>query len=279
MSMFSDEDQDFGGVVAGPLGNYHQGAVGPLRALAVRRAGVVEAYLFHGVGEEKDRAGILARREGGFEPDGAGYWSDRLRALHAAGMSAVDAIGSLAGASGPEVAGIVDREYVGFASKDAAKAALEPERFDASDRGRPSRDEIDTALRGDARMTEAVRQSIRELDAALAVRPTSEPVTVTLTRTRASLPEALAAGTTVHEPTYLAASLLGDRTLPSNADIVVKLVVPQGTPAIYHPASLPGDGGTLLLARGLHWRVERVIELPSQVVVTARVVGRGDTSI
>ncbi|MCK6066612.1 MULTISPECIES: hypothetical protein [Microbacterium] len=274
-SVFSDED--FSGKVSGDLPTYHAGPRGPIRAVAIRREGVVEAYLFHGVdGDEKDAAGLISRREGDFQPQGSGYWIEELRRRHDDGVPAAEAVASLAGTAGPAYAGAADTSFESFESKASAREALEPRRDDAPRRNepeakRPERTEIDAALRAGGALAPRIAESVRALDSALQVRPTPEPVVVTLVRSRDSLPTDLTMGTRIHEPAYLLSLLAGQDVLPPEAEVVVKLHVPAGVPALYQDASLPGEPGTLLLARGLDWEVLRVIDMPGQIVVTGRV--------
>jgi hypothetical protein len=173
---------------------------------------------------------------------------------------------------------VVDAEFVHFDSTRSAKRSLEPLDVAAGAQrdGGASREQIDAALRGEARMSARVRRAVEQLDSALAVRPTPTTLVVTLTCSRASLPDPLVPGVRVTEPAYLDASLVADLTLPPGAEVVVKLEVPPGVPALYLESSIPGEASTLLLARGLEWEVLRVIHASAPLVVTARVVPRGD---
>lgn len=273
--VFSDED--FSAKVSGDLPAYHAGPRGPIRAVAIRRDGVVEAYLFHGVDDdEKDAAGLISRREGDFQPQGSGYWLEELRRLHDEGVPAAEAVASLAGTAGPAYAGAADTSFESFESKASARGVLEPRRDNAPRRNEPpaklpERTEIDAALRAGGELAPRIAESVRALDSALQVRPTPEPVVVTLVRSRDSLPSDLTTGTRIHEPAYLLSLLAGQDVLPPDGEVVVKLHVSAGVPALYQDASLPGEPGTLLLARGLDWEVLRVIDMPGQTVVTGRV--------
>ncbi|MFC5338796.1 hypothetical protein [Leucobacter denitrificans] len=113
-----------------------------------------------------------------------------------------------------------------------------------------------------------------EIDETLELRPTPEAIVVTLVPTSARIPTALTQGDRVFEPSYLMSFLMGLSEPVEDIPLLVRLSVPAGTPALFQEPALPGNPGTLLLARGIEWEVMRVVKLPSQTMVTARVIER-----
>jgi hypothetical protein len=280
-SRFDDDVQ--GRVVGGPA-RYDFGARGPVFAAPVVRAGETVGYLFHGSEDEPDAAGLIARMQGDFQPDGSGYWLGVLRDLRAQDMPAAGAISSLLGSTGPASAGQVGSELRRYESKAALDLLLNPEKADSargrgadsSRRSEPdvSRSAIDAALRGESPLVPAAAARVAAIDTALAVKPTPDAIVVALTRASARIPDRLAPGARVFEPSFLTGYLAGrDERFPGQ-QIVVRLRVPPGVPALFQEPELPGDPGTLLLGRGIEWEVDRVVRMAEQTLVTAHVAAR-----
>lgn len=271
-------DEDVEARAVGPLKNFHAGAVGPLLALPITRDEIVDGYLYVGTGGESGRAGVQGRLSGDFEPAGSRYWSGRLRELFEQGVPALEAVESLRGVQGDAGLGQVGAELRRFASRQALIDALDPHRAGRSDvscrRAQVSRSEVDAVLRGEARPTPEIETAIRELDAALSKKPTPEPLVVAQGRARASLPAVLEPGTTVDEPAYPLTFLTNDSASAPVGEVLVTMRVPAGTPALFLPSEIPAESGTLMLARGLSWRVVRVFDGPDRTVVTGEIVSR-----
>ncbi len=269
-------DEDVEAKVAGPLKNFHAGAVGPLLALPIIRNGSIDGYLYAGVGDESGKAGVQGRLSGDFEPAGSRYWSGRLRELFEQGMPALEAVKSLRGAPGESGRGQAGSEMQRFASRQELIASLDPHRASRPDspdsRARVARSDVDAVLRGEARPTPEIETAVRDLDAALSQQPTSEPLVVAQGRARATLPAVLEPGTRVDEPAYLLTFLTSDAAAAPVGEVLVTMKVPAGTPALFLPSELPIESGTLVLARGLSWRVLRVFEGVDRTLVTGEVV-------
>jgi hypothetical protein len=283
--MGSRFDEDVQGRAVGGPPRYDFGARGPVFAVPVARDGETVAYLFHGSDDEPDAAGLISRMQGDFQPAGSGHWLGVLRELRAQEVPAAQAIQSLLGATGPVPAGRVGSELRRYESKSELEALLNPERRDST-RGRggaePSRgagsgvtrSAIDAALRGQTPLPPPVAERVAAIDSALAVKPTPEAVVVAMTPASAVIPDDLAPGVRVFEPSFLTTYLAGaDERFP-NQPIVVRLRVPAGIPALFQEAALPGSPGTLLLGRGVEWEVDRIVQLPGQTIVTAHVTAR-----
>lgn len=228
------------------------------------------------MGEESHKAGVQGRSSGDFEPGGSRYWSGRLRALFEQGVPAHEALETLRGAEGEPGRGRVGSEWRQFATRQELIEFLEPERAARPGRGvrggRFSREAIDAVLRGEARPTPETDAMIRDLDAALSVESTPEPLLVSLGRARANLPEDLRPGTRVHEPAFLLTDLSNGSGSAQEGEVSVSLRVPSGIPALFMPSEIPLAPGTLMLARGLAWRVIRVVEGPDRTYVTGEIV-------
>ncbi|KAA9108295.1 hypothetical protein [Microbacterium rhizomatis] len=112
------------------------------------------------------------------------------------------------------------------------------------------------------------------IDSALAVRPTVDPIVVTLTGASARIPDDPAPGTRTFEPSFLTSYLTGKDYRPFPQATVVRLLIPEGTPALFQEPALPDNPGTLLLGRGIEWEIDRVVTLPDHTLVTAHVVAR-----
>ncbi len=274
-------DEDVEGRAVSPLRNYHAGATGAVVAAPILRGSTVDGYLYRGVGAESQRAGIDARRGSDFDPAGAKYWRALLRERFSEGVPAAEAFDLLLGAAGPEEAGRVGSETVQFPSRQALFDALNPQAARSEDRrtgsaARATPSEIDSVLRGETRPSEAVETAIRDMDLALVQRPTPDPVLVSMTRDRGSLPESLTTGTVVQEPTYLVTELTSDARSIIGGDVLITLRVPSGVPALIQPPALPAHPPRLLLARGLSWRVLRVVEGDGRLLVTAELLAAHD---
>lgn len=271
-------DEDVEAKVAGPLKNFHAGAVGPLLALPIVRDDSIDGYLYVGVGDESGKAGVQGRLSGDFEPAGSRYWSGRLRELFEQGVPALEAVESLRGARGETGQGQAGTELQRFASRQELIDSLDPHRAARSDlsgrRAHVSRSDVDAVLRGEARPTPEIETAIRDLDAALSKKPTPEPLVVSQGRARATLPAVLEPGTRVDEPAYLLSFLDSDGASAPVGEVLVTMKVPAGTPALFLPSEMPIESGTLMLARGLAWRVLRVIEGPDRTLVTGEIVSK-----
>jgi hypothetical protein len=265
-----DVDDVQGRAVAGPP-RYNAAPAGAVKAAAVVRGGATVGYLYVGV-DDDDSAGLVATRAGDFQPEGSGYWLTRLRDLKQRGVPAPAAIEGLLGVEGPAPAGRVSPTLEEYPSKADLERFVNPESTSSSRRVRsasPSRDEIDAALSGKAPMTPPIRDRVAQLDDALARKPTPEAIVVTLTDRG---DERFSPGQSIREPGYLTARLLPvDRTVPGVRS-VVRLRVPPGIPALFQPPRQQGDSGILLLARGIEWVVDDVIDLPGQKAVVGHVI-------
>ncbi|WP_345801715.1 hypothetical protein AAIB33_01035 [Microbacterium sp. AZCO] len=264
--------------VSGPA-RYDFGARGPVFAAAVTRDGEVVAFLFHGDEDEPDAAGLMAAPGAGFEPTGSGYWLGELARLCESGVPAAEAVQGLLETSGPPVAGTVGTELRRYSGKHELKAMLDPKRMAADravrdSRTVPLRDRVDAALRGETPATKDVLGQIERLDAALAVKPTPDAVVVTLTPPAAVIPEDLAPGMRVFEPSFLTTYLTSSPEALPTVRRLVLLRVPAGVPALFTEASVPGGPGVLLLGRGIEWEVLRVLAGGRQEIITAKVVDR-----
>lgn len=127
--------------------------------------------------------------------------------------------------------------------------------------GPPDYKDINGALRGYAPMTEEVRQAVGNLDQALELRPVPEDVMVI----RETGWNALAGdiddlvGSVQQDPGYLSTALGNEPTFDKNADVVLHLEVPAGTPAMYlEGLSEYGGERELLLGRGQKYEVTDV---------------------
>lgn len=270
-------DEDVEARLVGPLKNYHAGAVHAVLALPIIRGDDVDGYLYIGVDDEAQKAGVQGKMSGDFEPGGSRYWSARLRAFFEQGIPASAAFEALRGAQGDHGRGRIGTELQRFASRRELIESLDPRPAPSAEHRRnerrsPSRSEIDQTLRGDARETAAVESTIRDMDAALTKQPTPEPLVVSMGRRRASLPVDLSPGTVVREPTYLVTVLTDDASTVVGGEVHVVLRVPEGVPALLQPSALPSHPPRLLIARGLSWRVLRVVESESGLLVTGEIV-------
>lgn len=288
--MSSRFDDDVQARITGGPERYWFGAQGPVYAVPIERDGSPVAFLFHGSDDEPDAAGLVASMSGDFQPVGSGHWLGVLAELRAKNVPAAEAIRSLVGATGPESAGRVGTELTRYDGKHELERLLNPSRPDRSRRaeqtGRErersaavSRQEIDDALRSDAPLTERVAERIRTLDAVLDAKPTREPIVVSLFPSSSRIPTSPEPGLTVVEPSYLTSFLASsDETLPAQP-VVVKLRVPPGTPALFIEPSVPGDAGTLLLGRGIHWTIDRVVSSNQSTLITGHVTARSPRSV
>ena len=272
-------DDDVEGRLVGAPTTYHFGPSGPVQAAPVVRDGETVGFLFHGSEDEPDAAGLMAAPGRDFEPAGSRYWLDELKRLFERGVPAAEAVRSLLGTSGPAVAGTAGTELRPYAGKYELKAILNPERIAADRAHREARpvplgQRVDAALRGETPVTPEVHGHIERLDTALAVKPTPDALVVTLTPAAAVIPDGLTPGTRVFEPSFLSTYLTSSPESFPTARRLVLLQVPEGVPAFFTEASLPGGPGVLVLGRGIEWEVLRVLTGEEQEIITARVVDR-----
>lgn len=252
--------------------------------MPVHKNDVTVAYLFHGSEQDPDSAGLISAVEGDFQPVGSGYWYRLLRVLYAKGLSAAEAVQSLLGAEGPEPAGRIGLELQRYENKRELDYIVNPSAADrrrsgmgADDERRipnMSRAEIDEALLARGPIPERIAERIRTLDEILSMKPTPEPLMVSLVPSSARIPDHLAPGVRMVEPTFLTAFLAGLDSHIARQSIVVKLRVPAGTPALLLNPAAPSEAGMLLLGRGIQWEVDRVEASPTGTLVTAHIVSR-----
>lgn len=270
-------DEDLHPRVVSGRPHYNFGAQGPVYAVPVVRGGETVGYLFHGAENEPDAAGLIATTSGDFQPKGSGHWSAALQRLREADVPAAEAVRSLLGTVGPEGAGAVGTELRRYDGKSVLDVELNPHkatRGTRRDAPASSRQVIDAALRGERAVTPEIWARVAKLDTALSAKPTPEAVVVALTRASALIPDDLATGSRVFEPSFLTSYLAKTGQRFPGVDLVVWLRVPAGTPALFREPSVAGDPGLLILGRGLEWQVDRVVDMEGQKVVTAHVVDR-----
>lgn len=282
--MSHGDDLDPSGVV---WHGYAPRASGAVTALPILDGREVRGYVWFADDPAENAAGTVGVLRG--DPAGGNSVvprAGRLRDAYAEGLSARDAVLGLAGTSDPDPRlGVVQTETASWPSLDALRAAANPPGSTPVPEGRgrgaaarpamvrpldSDRDEIDAVLRGEAESTPAVRARIEALDAALAGRPTPDPVVVWLPASAAHLgdPDGLE-GRTFEEPTYLRTRFDTKDADFGEAAVVVKLRVPAGVPALWleHAGGDPAAAGLLLLGRGLRWTASHVVRTAERTVV------------
>lgn len=262
-------------VTGGPA-RYAADATGPVAGAAVTDGDQLLGYLWYGEDPNEDAAGMVYRLADDRAGNASIAWYGRLRERKAAGTPSADAVGGLLGerAEHPS-AGAVGRELRRWPSLTALRDEVNPpeevaesapaRRLTAAESERAagpraSRAEIDAALRGLAPddWPPQVRRSVQDLDSALAMRPTPDPLVVLRTTSWAELgadPSSVA-DRVVAIPTFLQVRFAAQNTEMPDGEVAMRLRVPVGVPAMYLPGANPG----LLLGRGLGLRTTRLIE-------------------
>lgn len=107
--------------------SYNWAAREPVIAVPVVRERLTGAYIFHGLGDEDDAAGVLRRRNR--DAEGVGRcWSEELARMFREGTSAADAVGSLRGRRGAGGDGDVGADLHRFdGGKQELRDLLDPE--------------------------------------------------------------------------------------------------------------------------------------------------------
>lgn len=129
------------------------------------------------------------------------------------------------------------------------------------DSGPPDYSDINGALRGYAPMTEEVRQAVGNLDQALELQPVPEDVMVVRETGWDSFAGDIddLVGSVQQDPGYLSTALGNEPTFDKNAEVVLHLEVPAGTPAMYLAGlSEYSSERELLLGRGQKYEVTNV---------------------
>lgn len=133
---------------------------------------------------------------------------------------------------------------------------------------------LDAGLRGQFPMSDAMREQVDSLDAALRRKPVPETMVVARGTSLAAWPgepEALW-GERLIENAYFPTRL--GTIDPDGIDAVVHLRVPAGVPAMYTAPEGRPERGILILARGLEWTVDTVERAPSGTVILSATVQR-----
>jgi hypothetical protein len=277
-------DDGFYPIEVGGPPHYSAAIHGAVQSAPVLFDGEVEGYLVLGSDAEDDAATLLYRYGGKLEGAPWRYWYDRLLEMKSRGLPASVAVRSLLGESGPPGVGVIG----GTLSPAAGKRELDEElnsgvkerrlRRETARRGAsrppraPSREETDAALRGEADLTPAILTAIESIDSALALRPMPEPVVLTVWLPDGRVPDDLAPGDRVFEPTYLLGQASDPDRPPEWAAVHLALRIPESTPALYLEPESPLADPVFLLARGIEWEAVRILRDLTPAVVTARVV-------
>lgn len=266
-------DDDLHPKLVGERTDYFYGTQAEVLALPITANGQLEAYAFFSVDPAENAAGFVYRMTGPFP---AKDWYAHLAVQYAAGVSAEDAISRLRGAVSPDGVWEVATELRSAPDKDTLRAELNPsangELRSTQNEPAASHASVDAVLRGEARSTREVDAAIANLDQAVSVRPTAEPLVVAMPRTLASLPADLQPGTLVTEPTFLRTVLSTRETAFPDAEAVLTLRIEPGTPAVFVEPENSGTPGTLLLGRGLTWEITGAVTELTPTAVFGRVV-------
>lgn len=244
---------------------------GPVMAAPILVDGRMSGFVYFGVDDERIGGAH------GMTYDMHMYWVRRLEETHATGRSAAEAVRSLLGHRGPTGIGELSRDlrrYEGgwrevdeilkptlYADKRAARAS------------RPTRENIDAALRGLLPVSPQIAEQVRLLDESLAVKAVPEPVILLVTARRAELPDQISRGDRVHEPTYRFGYMVSPEREFPDAEVVITLRVDTGVPALFRDPARTGDLPYLLLGRGMDWEVTRVVELSGRLRIFGQTIG------
>lgn len=140
----------------------------------------------------------------------------------------------------------------------------------------PTYREINGHLRGNATATPDVLHHISEIDKAMERNPVPEDLVVTRGTNLSHMPidPPDMVGQTFPERSYLSTSLGGPASGFADKDAILHLRVPKGTPALWTEKVSAFGGGEreLLLARGLSYRVDRVVRYHGQWQIYGEIV-------